>query len=70
MFFLMQYLPVAIERKLAEGSAAGSLADDDEELHKKSEMMTYLKIAVPWLIFLVILTVIAFFIIRSSVNVA
>ena len=60
---------LAIERKLARGSAAEDSPDLEPDLaeRKRSALASYLKIAVPWLLFIVILCVIAYFIISSSV---
>ena len=60
---------LAIERKLAQGSAAEDIPDLEPDLaeRKRSALASYLKIAVPWLLFIVILCVIAYFIISSSV---
>ena len=60
---------LAIERKLAEGSAAADLPSG-QEMTKNSAIMSYFKIAIPWLTFLTIMAIIAYFIISSSVNVA
>ena len=61
---------LAIERKLAVGSSATELTlhEQEETSFCNSRLMSYLKIAIPWLVFIGIMILIAYIIITSSVG--
>ena len=59
---------LAIERKLAVSSSATDLVMQEESHQQRNCFLNYLKIAIPWLIFLVFMSLIAYFIIISSLG--